>query len=248
MPSSLVSRMSMGRRYAVKPRMYIRGSRRRSIYPVRRLTREQVRSIDRLCVERYGLPGLVLMENAARAVADVAWDMLGGRPGAVLVVCGGGNNGGDGLAAARHLHNRGAAVTIGLTRDPDRFEGDALTNWNAVRAMSLPARPFGPAMLSPCPDVIVDAIFGTGLDRPPREPFPETAEAINGCGAAVLAVDLPSGLDCDTGEPPGACVRATRTVTFVAEKVGFPAAAAWVGRVTVGDIGCPRELVEEVAG
>ena len=188
------------------------------------------------------------MENAARAVADAAWDALGGRPGAVLILCGGGNNGGDGLAAARQLHNRRAAVTIGLTRDPDRFDGDARTNWDVVRAMRLPARPFDRAMLSPPPALVVDAIFGTGLDRSPRDPFPTIADAINECGAPVLAVDVPSGLDCDTGVPPDACVRATRTVTFVAEKVGFPAAAAWVGRVTVGDIGCPREVVDEVAG
>ncbi len=109
---------------------------------MRRLTREQVRSIDRLALERYGVPGIVLMENAARAAADVAWDMLGGKAGPVLVLCGGGNNGGDGLAVARHLHNRGAAVTVGLMTDPGRYRGDALTNWGIVRAMGLPARPF----------------------------------------------------------------------------------------------------------
>jgi NAD(P)H-hydrate epimerase len=214
---------------------------------MRRLTREQVRAIDRLSVERYGIPSIVLMENAARAVADVAWDMLGNGPAPVVVLCGGGNNGGDGLAAARHLHNRGADVTVGLLTDPGKYKGDALINWNVVRAMRLPARPYELATLDG-PALIIDAIFGTGLDKPPREPFGAVATAVNGSGVPVLAVDLPSGLDCETGTPPGACIRATRTVTFVAEKVGFTTEEArrWLGVVTVGDIGCPRELVDVV--
>ncbi len=217
---------------------------------MRRLTREQVRSVDRLALDRYGLPGLVLMENAARAVADVAWDMLGGQPGPVLVLCGGGNNGGDGLAAARHLHNRGVNVTVGLLVDPDRYRGDALTNWNVVRAMGLTAVPFDTGLLAARPALVVDAIFGTGLDRPARDPFPAVAMAVDSAGIPVLAVDVPSGFDCQTGEPLGACIAASRTVTFVAEKVGFASEAAsqYLGRVTVADIGCPRELVDEVAG
>ncbi len=215
---------------------------------MRRLTREQVRSIDRLAVERYGIPSIVLMENAARAAADVAWEMLGGRSGPVLTLCGGGNNGGDGLAIARHLHNRGCDVTVGLLVDPAKYKGDALTNWNIVKAMGLAARPHEPDQLKG-PQLIVDAIFGTGLDRAPREPFASVAAAVSGGGAPVLAIDVPSGLDCETGTPPGACIRATRTITFVAEKVGFASAdaAQWLGRVTVGEIGCPRELVDEVA-
>ena len=229
--------------------MYIRGSDRHTITEMRRLTRDQVRTIDRLCVERYGIPGIVLMENAARAVADVAWEMLHGRPGDVLVLCGGGNNGGDGLAVARHLHNRGCGVTIGLLVDPAKYKGDALTNWNVVRAMGLPARPYEAAMLRGHPALVVDAIFGTGLDKPPRDPFGAVAAAVNGAGIPVLAVDVPSGLDCETGTPPGGCIAAARTVTFVAEKVGYGSDVArrWLGRVTVGDIGCPRELVDEVA-
>ena len=216
---------------------------------MRRLTREQVRSIDRLALERYGLPGIALMENAARAVADVAWDMLGRRPGPVLVLCGGGNNGGDGLAAARHLHNRGAAVTIALVADPAKYHGDALTNWNVVRAMGLPARPFARELLVGGPALVIDAIFGTGLDRPPRDPFATVAADVDEAGAPVLSVDVPSGLDCDTGEPMGVCVAASRTVTFVAEKAGFGSVTArqYLGEVVVADIGCPRELVDEVS-
>ncbi len=213
-----------------------------------RLTRDQVRSIDRRALDDYGIPGVVLMENAARAVADAAWELLGGVPGPVLVLCGGGNNGGDGLAAGRHLHNRGCDVSIALLVDPAKYTGDAAINWQIVRAMGLPTAAFDPAQLVG-PRLLIDAIFGTGLDEPPRDPFPAVFDAVNHSGVPVLAVDVPSGLDCDTGVPPGACVRATRTVTFVAEKVGFaaPAAAGFLGVVTVGDIGCPRELVRAVA-
>ena len=191
------------------------------------------------------------MENAARAVVDEACRVMAGECNrTILILCGGGNNGGDGLAAARHLSNRGADVTIGLLTDPAKYTGDALINWNIVSAMKIPARPFDAAMLTdPRPMLVIDAIFGTGLTTAPREPFGSIADAVNRSGLPVLAVDLPSGLDCDTGIPPGACITASRTVTFVAEKVGFaqPAARCFLGEVIVGDIGCPTALIEEMA-
>ena len=241
-----------------------------------RLTRAQVREVDRIAIERYHIPGIVLMENASRAVADEACDMLGSklwsaphargrvapatrssgdtpprdRPCEILILCGGGNNGGDGLAVARHLHNRGARVTLALATDPAGYKGDALINWRTVQAMDLPVERADRAVIArPGPRLIIDAIFGTGLDRPPRDPFPQIAGLVEQTGLPVLAVDLPSGLDCDTGRPLGACIRATRTVTFVAEKVGFaePQARHWLGDVVIGDIGCPAELIEEAA-
>jgi NAD(P)H-hydrate epimerase len=215
-----------------------------------RLTRDQVRSIDRRATEEYHVPGIVLMENASRGVADAAERFFLPRPSRVLILCGGGNNGGDGLAAARHLHNRGHAVTIGLLTDPARYRGDAKTNWDIVQAMRLPASAFDAAAIRATrADLILDAIFGTGLTDSPRDPFPQIVNAMQDHGAPILAVDLPSGLDCDTGHPPGACVRATRTVTFVAEKTGFanPEAKQYAGEITVADIGCPRELIEQVS-
>jgi NAD(P)H-hydrate epimerase len=206
--------------------------------------------VDRLAIERYHVPGIVLMENASRAVADEACGMLGdASTGEVLILCGGGNNGGDGLAAARHLHNRGARVTIALATDPAGYKGDALTNWRIVQAMGLRVASAEPALIErPGPALIIDAIFGTGLDRPPRDPFPLLAAAVERTHLPVLAVDVPSGLDCDTGKPLGACIRAMRTVTFVTEKAGFaePQARQWLGDVVVGDIGCPAELIQEV--
>jgi NAD(P)H-hydrate epimerase len=216
-----------------------------------RLTRDQVRSIDRRATEEYHVPGIVLMENASRGVADAAERFFLPRASRVLILCGGGNNGGDGLAAARHLHNRGHAVTIGLLIDPARYKGDAKTNWDIVQAMRLPSSAFDAAAIRAThADLILDAVFGTGLTDAPRDPFPEIVNAIQDHGAPILAIDLPSGLDCDTGRPPGACVRATRTVTFVAEKVGFanPEARQYTGEITVADIGCPRELIEQVSG
>lgn len=215
-----------------------------------RLTREQVREVDRWSIEEYHIPGVVLMENASRAAADVAWEMVGRRKDAkVLIVCGGGNNGGDGLAAARHLSNRGVDVTIALTIDPAKYSGDALINWRIVEAMKLPWGRFERAKEGYRCDLILDAIFGTGLRERPREPFGEIVAAMQSIGAPILAIDVPSGLDCDTGEPLGPRVRATRTITFVAEKAGFanPKATEYLGEVVVGDIGCPRKLVEAIA-
>ena len=237
MPSSLVSRINISLA-SIMPSMI-------------RLTRAQVREIDKLVIERYHIPGIVLMENAARSVAHHAeqlirnWRLMG-----AVVLCGGGNNGGDGLAIARHLHNRGFAVSVALTGDPAAYKGDALSNWRIVEAMQLPhTHADEQSIFNQRDALLVDAIFGTGLSAAPRDPFRRLANAVNSCGAKVLAVDVPSGLDCDTGDPFDVCIRAFMTVTFVAEKIGFnnPIARGFLGSCYVGDIGCPRELIEEVA-
>jgi NAD(P)H-hydrate epimerase len=217
-----------------------------------RLTRQQVRQIDRLAVERYHIPGEVLMENAAIAAANAATGMIGpNKQGEILVLCGGGNNGGDGLALARHLHNRRFDVKIFLTTDPAKYANEAKTNWQIVQAMNLPAtRPEPEIIARERPILIIDAIFGTGLTQEPREPFAKIVAAVHQMRTPILAIDIPSGLDCDTGLPLGpACIKAQRTITFVAEKAGFanPQASQYLGEVIVGDIGCPRELVVEAA-
>lgn len=212
-----------------------------------RLTRNQLREIDRRAIEEYHIPGIVLMENAARGVAEIAWEMIDRREGAVVqIVCGHGNNGGDGLAVARHLHNRGATVTMSLWPATRDFAGDAAINYQIARAMKLDEVEHDSV---PPPSLIIDAIFGTGLDRPPKGKAETAIEIINRSETRVLAIDVPSGLDCDSGEPLGVCVRANRTVTFVAEKAGFanPASRQYTGKVHVADIGCPRQLIEEVA-
>jgi hydroxyethylthiazole kinase-like uncharacterized protein yjeF len=226
--------------------------RAQPLQPPVRLSRAQVREVDRRAIEEYHIPGVLLMENAARAVVDVVCNNVGKKQDGrdVLILCGGGNNGGDGLAVARHLHNRGHSVRIGLFTDPRKYAGEALVNWNICQAMQLPSRPLTFDDVVEFGDgVVVDALFGTGLTQPPRGPFKEIVDSLLSTGAEVVAVDVPSGLDCDTGEPLGACVRAAHTVTFVAEKLGFanPIARQYLGHVTVGDIGCPRELIERIA-
>ena len=219
--------------------------------PPIRLTRAQVREVDRRSIQDYHIPGIVLMENAARAVADVTCEVLDRRARRdVLILCGGGNNGGDGLAIARHLHNRLYTVRLALSVDPAKYTGDALINWKICQAMDLPWQPLTTNQIANHGDgVVVDALFGTGLTERPRGAFGEVVDALAAAGAEVVAVDLPSGLDCDTGEPLGPCVRAAHTVSFVAEKLGFANSASrqYLGRVTVGDIGCPRELIEQIA-
>ncbi len=224
------------------------------------LTRAAVREVDRLAAEEFGLPSIVLMENAAIHCADVALDLLAQRPaGRALVVCGPGNNGGDGFAIARHLANQGTEAVIVLGGPREKYTGDAATNLGVAERMGIPIEPFDASGGSVRawsqrhgrPALVIDALLGTGLERPVREPIATLIASINELGrsrVAVLAVDLPSGLDCDTGEPLGDAVRATVTVTFVGLKRGFLALAAQphVGDVVVADIGVPRALVERL--
>jgi NAD(P)H-hydrate epimerase len=213
------------------------------------LTRQQVREVDRRAIQEYGIPGVVLMENASRNASRVALVMLRRRTRSALVLCGGGNNGGDGLAIARHLHNRNIDVQIAATVAPEEYKGDAAVNASIAQAMGLPIVPISPGLIAAWQGgLIVDAIFGTGLSRPPGEDFAALVQAVEKSPARVLAVDVPSGLDCDTGLPLGVAMRAEVTVTFVARKIGFanPASREYTGRVVVADIGVPKELIEGV--
>jgi NAD(P)H-hydrate epimerase len=208
------------------------------------LTRQQVRQVDRIAIEQFGIPGIVLMENAARNAADAAMDMLANvADPQTLILCGGGNNGGDGFAIARHLHLRGVPVTVLETTDAQSLPPDARTNRQILR--HLPAIKVVDPATAPVFGqfaLLIDALLGTGATRPPRPPLDDLIRRMNESTRPILAVDLPSGLDCDTGRPLGdACVRATRTVTFVAFKAGFANAESkrYTGQVIVADIGAP---------
>ena len=216
------------------------------------LDRESVRAVDRAAIDEYGIPGIVLMENAARGLAAEALRMLRGaanEPPRVLIICGRGNNGGDGYALARHLHNAGIAPVLAPLGEPP-IESDAGINDAICRRMGI--RRIALDALEGCADadLVVDAIFGTGLDRPVSGEAARIIDWINGAGRPVLAVDVPSGLDCDTGRPLGTAVRATRTVTFVGLKPGLARshAAPLVGEVVVVDIGAPVELTHRFGG
>ncbi|MBI3860667.1 MAG: NAD(P)H-hydrate epimerase [Planctomycetia bacterium] len=218
------------------------------------LTRDQVRSVDSRAIADYGLPGIVLMENAGRGAAELLVSL--GARGPVVICAGKGNNGGDGFVIARHLELHGLVPTVLLFCDPAALTGDAQINYRIATAAGLPVLVHGAA---PDPgeldrqlargDWIVDALLGTGTTGTIREPFLTAIAAINRSGIKVLAVDLPSGMDCDTGQPLGACVRADHTATFVARKKGFdaPGAPALTGNVHVIDIGVPRRLLAEIA-
>lgn len=226
------------------------------------LSREQVRRIDQRAIEAYGVPGVVLMENAGRGAAEIIRRTCPSARRAIIA-CGPGNNGGDGFVIARHLVNAGWTVELLLACLANRITGDAQVNFQITQRMNLPcATIIPPADIETARQqiasagVIVDALLGTGASGPPRDPVAPLIRAINLTRdavatqppPAVFAVDIPSGLDCDTGDAAEPTVRADHTVTFVAQKIGFrnPAARAWLGRVHVVDIGAPQAAIQDI--
>jgi NAD(P)H-hydrate epimerase len=222
------------------------------------LSRAQMREFDRHAIEVCRVPGLVLMENAGRGATDVlVRELLGGQAAGakVVVVCGAGNNGGDGLVVARHLLVRGASAEVFLVGDAKRFGPDALANLEAWRGLGGAVHELGPGADLGLLDramaqarVVVDALFGTGLDRPIEGHLALVVRTINASAAARFAIDLPSGLDADTGSTLGVVVRAQVTATFAHHKLGLltPAGSDVAGSVHVVDIGVPGALVAHV--
>jgi NAD(P)H-hydrate epimerase len=217
------------------------------------LTVAQMREADHRAIEEFGIPGVVLMENAGRGAAELAEEMLAGGGGRrVLVLAGRGNNGGDGFVVARHLHNASVDVRVRVLAGLDDIRGDARVNLDVIRRMGLDLSTLRlpgeekalAAELENC-DLVIDAMLGTGTTGDIRDPFRTAIDLVNRSGLPVLAVDVPSGLDADTGDPLGTCLIATRTATFAAVKAGMnnPSAARYLGILTVIDIGLPRELL-----
>ncbi|MCE9620451.1 MAG: NAD(P)H-hydrate epimerase [Planctomycetes bacterium] len=204
--------------------------------------RRAARAYDRMCMERLGIPGIVLMENAARGCADIALRMLGtaGSRSRVAVLCGPGQNGGDGYAITRHLANAQCAVDLFVHGEP-AADSDANVNACIAAAMNIPRQPLTPKSHLGGYALLVDALWGTGLDRPLAPADQALIEIVNSAGRPVLSVDLPSGMDADTGEPLPVCVGATITVTMVAPKKGFanPGASRLIGRLEIVSIGGP---------
>lgn len=219
------------------------------------LSRAQVREIDRRAIDEFGIAGNVLMENAGRNAAEVIRSQMPER-GRTAIVCGRGNNGGDGFVIARHLSNAGSSVEVYFACDPNRLAGDAKVNYEIVRRMSIPCHAFDTAerigrLAGQLQDTefIVDAVLGTGFSGEVRPPLDRVIRAINASGRSrVIAIDLPSGLDCDSGRASNATVKAALTITFVAKKVGFleQGARAFTGKVHVADIGAPVMLIRQV--
>ncbi|HKB16528.1 MAG TPA: NAD(P)H-hydrate epimerase [Planctomycetota bacterium] len=215
------------------------------------LTRRSSRDLDRAAQDLLGLPTLLLMENAGAALSAEALRLLAGPPrleGAIFL-CGPGNNGGDGYCAARRLLDDGRSLEVfsfGARPDP---LSDAGRNRSILEKAGLAVRavppPSGLARTLGRPLLVVDALFGTGLSRPLEGEAADMVDAVNASGRTVLAADLPSGLDADTGEILGRAVRASATVTFAAPKRGFllSAGPSHVGKVLVGDLGIPPRFL-----
>lgn len=229
----------------------------RPLQPQRSLTRAEAREVDRRAIEELGIPGIVLMENAGLGLTRAVLEERErrGATGKVAVVAGRGNNGGDGFVLARQLVARGVDVEIAYCGPLDSPPaGDAGINFAPLlkagpRPRSTPDAAALGAWLrerEADSDLLVDALFGTGLASPLRPPGLALVEALAASPLPTVAVDLPSGLCCDTGLPLGAAVSAVRTVTFVARKRGFelPAAASYTGPVEVVAIGCPPNAWE----
>lgn len=219
------------------------------------LTREEMLELDRKAIEEYKIPGIVLMENAGRNVAEEILKMLDDPQQAkVAILCGKGNNGGDGFVIARHLHNHGISVDVFLVAKISDIlkDGDAGTNLQILLNMKIPVNEIFdiPGVNSILKElngynILVDALLGTGLSGDVREPFKTLISGVNNLNNPMVSVDIPSGLDCNTGKILGAAIKATKTVTFAVAKKGFYLndGPSYTGKVIVSDISIPRELI-----
>ena len=213
------------------------------------MTREEARAFDRHAIKELGFPGILLMENAGRGCVDVMERV--GVHGPVLVLCGKGNNGGDGFVIARHLSLRGHQCRVALGAAPADLRGDARQAFDLLTPCHVPILDLtgcNPSLMLQELDGfaggsawIVDALLGSGAEGGPRPPFDSLIDWANAEMGRRLAVDLPSGIDCDTGEPAAPSLRADHTCTFVAPKAGFtnPRAQEHLGEVHVVGIGAP---------
>lgn len=208
------------------------------------LTAEEMAKADRVAIEDFGIDVLSLMENAGLATANLARKMLGGDVAERSICClvGKGNNGGDGLVAARHLHDWGARVTVALGGERDEIRDVPARQLRTIERMEIPVgnpqKGFGRA------ELLVDALLGYGARGNPREPVAGLIRQANASGVRILAVDIPSGLDATTGEPNDPCIAARATVTFGLLKTGFlnPKAKGIVGELYLADISMPKEV------
>jgi len=223
---------------------------------LRALSVDTIRLLDRVTIEVLGIPGLILMENAGQGSTTVLLEQLGSDPWSepVLVLAGQGNNGGDGFVIARQLWNHGVNVEVLFFGSETKFppQSDAAVNLRCARATGVSVHEVRGVSAEVIEAVgkagcFVDALFGTGLRRPLASPYPELFERVRSTGKPVLAVDVPSGLNADTGEIMGAVLPAKVTTTFAAAKRGFFRAEGsnCAGRLVVVPISIPRSLIEQ---
>ena len=219
---------------------------------IKYVTTKQMKTLDRLAIERFGIPSILLMENAGRGIANLAESLL--RDGKkILVVCGKGNNGGDGVVAARHLANRGCRVRVVLLARPGELKEDPALQFNILKKMgvplfivTLPRQLARVRTFVTTSDLVLDGIFGVGLVRPVSGLAARVIDLLNESGKQILAIDVPSGLNSDTGEVLGIAVRAKQTGTLGAAKRGLLVREGpkHSGRIKVLDISIPRTLIQ----
>lgn len=212
-------------------------------------TTDRMKEMDRIAIQERGIPSLALMERAAQAVTQAVLAQLDGLAAPrVTVLCGPGNNGGDGLACARQLLGHGVAVRTLLVGDAGKMTGDARTMAARLRDAGGSLEPWDEARpgWADC-DCLVDALFGVGLCRTVGGAFRAAIEAANAAGKPIVSCDIPSGLHGDTGEILGVAVRAAHTVTFSCAKPGLVRGdgPACTGRLTVAGIGIPADLLPQ---
>ena len=214
------------------------------------MSRDEVRAFDAWAINELGIPGVILMENAGRSCAELIKEKLTGVSNPkVCIFCGTGNNGGDGYVIARHLLNSGFEVAVVICGERGKIKGDAKINLDILEGLgqrmeqlNLDEGDIGSRVktFAAGADMLVDGIFGTGLNGELNDKYKELIDGINSQGCHTLAIDIPSGLDCDLGEPLGTSVRASYTVTFAAVKRGFSiskTAGEYTGEVYVASIG-----------
>ena len=211
------------------------------------LTTAQMAEVDRLMIEEYHISLIQMMENAGRNLAELARRQLGGQvmDRTMVVLSGAGNNGGGGLAAARHLHNWGAQVYLQPAFDVERLKDVPAHQWQALSTMELPSNQ---DLELEKADLIIDALIGYGLSGDPRPPVAGWIEAANNAGPPILALDAPSGLDTTSGIPGKPCIQATATLTLALPKSGLMASQArpYVGDLYLADISVPPELYRRI--
>jgi NAD(P)H-hydrate epimerase len=225
------------------------------------MSRDEVRSVDEWAIKTVGIPGVVLMENAGRSCAEFIQTKLGWHGhsalekhsqdayAAVCIFCGTGNNGGDGYVVARHLDNAGIRCRVIVCGNALKIKGDAKINLDIIMEMGIEIQQIDVDWrdientvkdFTRGASLIIDGLFGTGLQGQLGDNYIALINAINARAIPIIAIDIPSGLDCDSGRPLGAAIKARTTITFVAAKKGFaanPASAEYTGEVYVASIG-----------
>lgn len=212
------------------------------------VTAKEMMDIDRKTIDEFGISGLVLMERAGLSVTQRIKELFGRKK--IIVIAGSGNNGGDGLVTARHLHNEGWDVNVYLTSQRRRLSSDAMVQYRAAKEFGVSMHPIEDLFVRHQPifgqhTLIVDAILGTGLSKPVTGLFADVIKLINKTGLPVLSVDIPSGISSDNGQALGHAVKAYCTVTFGLPKRGhllYPG-AAFSGKLFIEDIGFPHRLI-----